>query len=757
MKKFPLALTLIGVLMSSTLASCSCESNNEVEANKEYSLNFIVDGTSYYTIKSKGNEIITLPETPKKDGFKFIGWYFDQEFKEEFLSTSFENKEITSDISLYAKFIKEQELTPIKKMINFYVDDSLYHQILTLGNEKLSLPNEPTKVNHQFAGWYLDTNYSNAFDISVYETTLLNDSISVYAKFLKESEWTPIKKTITFYVNGQVYHQILTLGNEKLELPPDPTRQGETFNGWYLDQDFNRLFSIDKYEHESLEDSIEVYAKFTVDTFKVTFETNGGSAVNPIQTNTILKEPVTQKEGYVFKGWYKEKELINKVNFPLEVTSDLTLFAKWEINQVKKFEIDKNGTIIKYNDTTSKIVEIPNNIDGINVLELDSELFQNNKVIEEIVLPDTLTYIGYATFKGATSLKKVTIKGNIKSITSSCFENCSSLKEVILPDSIQNISANSFTNTSLVSFIAPKNLTSIGNEAFKDVKTLTTLNLGNVKKIYRAAFEGCDGLKEVTLPDSLTDLNEDFVFFNCKNLEKVNMPKKSISITNTLFNGTKLYLNEANWKNNVLYVGNYLVKVNDKYTATSLTTNSDTKVIAGGAINDSIQEVKLNEGIEVISQNAFYTKSKVNKVNIPTSVKKIGHYAFTGTKVASDPTNVYKDAVYLDNWLIGINPVTTDNIKNFVLKEGTRGISDGEHLNYSTRSHLATLTLNNELLYIGDNAFKNTELTSVTFPKGLISIGSNAFFGSKIKEVTLSSSTDVGEKAFSEGTLINRI
>ena len=30
MKKFPLALTLIGVLMSSTLASCSCESNNEV-------------------------------------------------------------------------------------------------------------------------------------------------------------------------------------------------------------------------------------------------------------------------------------------------------------------------------------------------------------------------------------------------------------------------------------------------------------------------------------------------------------------------------------------------------------------------------------------------------------------------------------------------------------------------------------------------------------------------------------------------------
>ena len=762
MKKLPIVLVLSGVIVSGLITSCGTSNNdNNIDSTKEFNINFIVDEENYYTLKTKGNEVITLPSEPTKEGYEFDGWYLTKEYNEEFLATSLENKPLESNLNVYAKFDEIIEWTPLKKMINFYVDENVYHQILTLGNETLSLPSAPTKEGYKFDNWYLDNTYQEVFDISYYENHELTDSIDVYAKFFKEIDAVPIKKTITFYVDGKIYHQILTNGYERLSLPEAPKKEGFTFINRYKDTNFKDEFNIGYYSWNELTDSIEVYARFDINLFKVDFVTNGGTPVTSISTNLIQKEPFTTKEGYSFNGWYKEETLINKVSFPLDVTSDLTLYAGWvkDEAEIKPFEINEKGIITKINDTTLKVIDIPNNIDGIDVLELDNELFSNNKVVEEVILPETLTYIGYATFKGATSLRKVEVKGNIKVITSSCFENCTSLKEVILPNSIKNINANSFTNTALTSFVAPTSLETIGNEAFKNVKTLINLNLGNVKKLYRASFEGCDSLKEVVLPDSLIDLNEDFVFFNCKNLEKVTMPKKAVSVTHTLFNDTKLFLDQSNWTNNALYVDNYLIKVDDKYSSSIFKTNEATKVIAGGAINDVIEEVTLNEGLEVISKNAFYTKSKVKKVNIPSSVRKIGYFAFTGTAIYKNQFNVYKDAIYLGNWLIGINSAITNknNIKNLVIKEGTIGISDGEHLNYSTRGLMETLTLNKELLYIGESAFKNTKITDVKFPSRLKRIESNAFYGTNIKEVILSNSTIVDEKAFSDDTIINRI
>ena len=70
---------------------------------------------------------------------------------------------------------------------------------------------------------------------------------------------------------------------------------------------------------------------------------------------------------------------------------------------------------------------------------------------------------------------------------------------------------------------------------------------------------------------------------------------------------------------------------------------------------------------------------------------------------------------------------------------------------------METLTLNKELLYIGESAFKNTKITDVKFPSRLKRIESNAFYGTNIKEVILSNSTIVDEKAFSDDTIINRI
>ena len=75
-----------------------------------------------------------------------------------------------------------------------------------------------------------------------------------------------------------------------------------------------------------------VWAKWQPDTFTVTFESNGGSEVDP-QTieygNTVTQPDNPTKSGSAFSGWYSDEELTQGYDFSSSVTSDITLYAKW--------------------------------------------------------------------------------------------------------------------------------------------------------------------------------------------------------------------------------------------------------------------------------------------------------------------------------------------------------------------------------------------------------------------------------------------
>ena len=67
----------------------------------------------------------------------------------------------------------------------------------------------------------------------------------------------------------------------------------------------------------------------------VTFNANKGTAVaayTDIPHDTQIEEPTNPtREGFIFKGWYKDKEFVNRFDFENEyITEDLTLYAKWE-------------------------------------------------------------------------------------------------------------------------------------------------------------------------------------------------------------------------------------------------------------------------------------------------------------------------------------------------------------------------------------------------------------------------------------------
>ena len=178
------SILAIVLCLAAILSVVSCGDNKP-------SVEFIVDGVVYSSVKTSGNESITLPANPAKEHYIFSGWYLDNgTWEQEFTADHLASKELTSDMKVYAKFV---ENTAPSYEISFIVDGSVYHSVATNGYETLEFPTAPKKDNHMFLGWY----YSNPEgDVEFTKTSLLGTPItsdlSVYAKFgtFDDNGWT---------------------------------------------------------------------------------------------------------------------------------------------------------------------------------------------------------------------------------------------------------------------------------------------------------------------------------------------------------------------------------------------------------------------------------------------------------------------------------------------------------------------------------------------------------------------------------------
>ena len=245
---------------------------------------------------------------PTKDGYTFEGWYSDGALTNKVTSVT-----PTSDITVYAKWIKNPVVT-------FQTNGGNAVNALSVAAGTVVNLNQyiPTRDGYAFSGWYSD----QALTTTV-TTVTVNTDMTVYAK------WTAEGYTLTFETNGGSTINALTAAPGTVVSLGQyiPVKEGYAFGGWYADQALTTAVSS-----VTVSADTTVYAKWDAAKYTLSFETNGGSTINSLPASSEVTVSLTQyiptKAGYQFGGWYSDKELTQPVS-EIKLTGDITIYAKW--------------------------------------------------------------------------------------------------------------------------------------------------------------------------------------------------------------------------------------------------------------------------------------------------------------------------------------------------------------------------------------------------------------------------------------------
>ena len=152
-------------------------------------------------------------------------------------------------------------------------------------------------------------------------------------------QWTAPTYAVTLNTNGGTINNGNVTGytyGVGATLPTDVTRNGYTFKGWYDNENLtgSPVTAIGGAETGNK----EYWAKWEINQYTITFDTNGGSEIAPITQDygteiTVPADPT--RKGYTFKGWDKEIP----ETMPAE---NITVKAQWGINQYT-ITFDTNG------------------------------------------------------------------------------------------------------------------------------------------------------------------------------------------------------------------------------------------------------------------------------------------------------------------------------------------------------------------------------------------------------------------------------
>lgn len=315
-------------------------------------------------------------------------------------------------------------------------------------------------------------------------------------------------------------------------------------------------------------------------------------------------------------------------------------------------------------------------------------------------------YNSTETFYLPSTLKTVIITGG--DIPYGAFSNCSMIENIVLPDNTEDIPPYAFYGcTRLKQVTVPNSVTKIGEYAFYQCINLTSMDIpDSITSIEDYTFAGCQKLLSVKIPYRVTSIG-DYAFSECLELTEVNMPAGVTYIGENAFRQCTNFA-DISLPYGLSHIGSYAFN-NTGYYNNPANWSGDVLYIGNHLV---ASKTSLSGHYDIvpltrcIAGSAFRECELLTSVSIPNSVVYIGTNAFYLSGVYNNTDNWENGVLYIGDCLIATDSSVSGE---YVIKDGTRLIKDKA---FSNRSELNYITIPKTVKYIGTDAFiRCTNLT----------------------------------------------
>ena len=305
----------------------------------------------------------TLPDSPTKRGYIFNGWLNG--------GTPYDfTQNVTQNIYLTADW------TPKSYTVKFDTNGgtAIADKTLTWDDKVLDGVSDPEKPGYDFAGWTFDG--GNVLTRTTYANLAADDTVT---SITLTAQWTLHLYTVTLDANGGTFDasgstvaqdtmQVTYGGN--FEQMPIPRYKGYFFRGWYDEQWGGRQYGDEDgrgtYTYDKTEDCT-LYALWEeAPLCTVTFNPNGGTLTGAEtcqeKQNERIQRPYEEpiREGYYFRGWYKDADCTQMWDFDDPIPGNMTLYAGWDIlSYVIRVRLENGEQDIIINQNYGTPVTVP--------------------------------------------------------------------------------------------------------------------------------------------------------------------------------------------------------------------------------------------------------------------------------------------------------------------------------------------------------------------------------------------------------------